>query len=259
MQQEQGTGEPRGRQQRQQQQRGGDWREGKCQRRGSVRCTHLLKLPHKPHRSHVGWSAIAGLAPCMSLAWPPTCEQPPLVDHPPACPPARLGRPIAGGMPAWKRREGQRNLGRQAEATLEMVYAKTQWPSDAVVASMWDLHRIRKDKVRQAGLAEEVGVCCYACLAGLGADAGWRSVGTLPSHALASGGMRMPGPPRPLQPSHPPPLAQVIEWFQARRRADRQSGGGGGGERRGRGGRQRPGERRQEEEGADELKWFDGE
>lgn len=44
----------------------------------------------------------------------------------------------SGGIPAWKRRErNKRSLGRQAEKTLEMVYSRTQWPSEAVVASMW--------------------------------------------------------------------------------------------------------------------------
>ncbi len=56
--------------------------------------------------------------------------------------------PAPAGVPAWKRYDRVKSLGRQAEATLEMVYSRTQWPSDDVIDSMWDLHRLRKDKVR---------------------------------------------------------------------------------------------------------------
>ena len=51
------------------------------------------------------------------------------------------------GTPAWKRFSKPKSLGRQAEATLEMVYSRTQWPSDDVIDSMWDLHRVRREKV----------------------------------------------------------------------------------------------------------------
>lgn len=51
------------------------------------------------------------------------------------------------GMPAWKRRaRGGKSIGRQAEATLEMVYRRTAWPSDDVIDGLWDLHKIRKDQ-----------------------------------------------------------------------------------------------------------------
>lgn len=53
-----------------------------------------------------------------------------------------------GGSPAlWRRSEGYKSLGRQAEATLESVFARTQWPSDEVVASLWDLHRLPRERV----------------------------------------------------------------------------------------------------------------
>ena len=53
------------------------------------------------------------------------------------------------GTPAWKRFNKPKSLGRQAEATLEMIYSRTQWPSDDVIDSMWDLHRVRREKVRR--------------------------------------------------------------------------------------------------------------
>lgn len=50
------------------------------------------------------------------------------------------------GIPPWKRYE-KKGLSRAAEATLETVWSRTQWPSDDIISSMWDLHRLRKDQV----------------------------------------------------------------------------------------------------------------
>jgi len=56
------------------------------------------------------------------------------------------GRDSGGGIPPWKRYT-KKTLGRQAEATLESVWMRTQWPSDDTVASLWNLHRLRRDQV----------------------------------------------------------------------------------------------------------------
>lgn len=50
------------------------------------------------------------------------------------------------GLPPWKRHQ-KKGLGRQAEATLESVWERTQWPSDDTISSMWDLHRVRREQV----------------------------------------------------------------------------------------------------------------
>jgi hypothetical protein len=52
-------------------------------------------------------------------------------------------------VPFWKRQQLQRGtkITRQAESTLEMVFSKTRWPSDEVVESMYELHKLRKDVV----------------------------------------------------------------------------------------------------------------
>lgn len=51
-----------------------------------------------------------------------------------------------GGIPPWKRYT-KKTLGKQAEATLESVWRRTQWPSDDTIASLWNLHRLRRDQV----------------------------------------------------------------------------------------------------------------
>ena len=33
------------------------------------------------------------------------------------------------------------------EATLELVWERTKWPSDETIDSLWDLHRVRRDVV----------------------------------------------------------------------------------------------------------------
>ena len=50
------------------------------------------------------------------------------------------------GLPPWKRFQ-KKGLGRQAEATLESVWMRTQWPSDDTISSMWNLHRVRREQV----------------------------------------------------------------------------------------------------------------
>lgn len=51
------------------------------------------------------------------------------------------------GTPAWRSYAKKKALGRQAEATLEMIFSRTQWPSDDTIASLWDLHRLPREKV----------------------------------------------------------------------------------------------------------------
>lgn len=60
----------------------------------------------------------------------------------------RSASPPDMNLPPWKRyAKDKRIIGRQAEATLEMIFSKTEWPSDDVVSSMWDLHRLRREHV----------------------------------------------------------------------------------------------------------------
>ena len=75
-------------------------------------------------------------------SWPATASD----DAPPPPIPHAAGDP---SQPAWKR-YGKRGktMGKQAEATLEMVYERDRWPSDDVVTGLWELHRIPRDKVR---------------------------------------------------------------------------------------------------------------
>ena len=52
------------------------------------------------------------------------------------------------GPPAWKRyAKKDKGLGRQAEATLEMIWSKTEWLTEEHIQGMWDVHRVRKDVV----------------------------------------------------------------------------------------------------------------
>lgn len=52
------------------------------------------------------------------------------------------------GPPAWKRyAKKDKSLGRQAEATLEMIWSKTEWLTEEHIQGMWDAHRVRKDVV----------------------------------------------------------------------------------------------------------------
>jgi hypothetical protein len=54
----------------------------------------------------------------------------------------------SSGPPAWKRfAKKDKTLGRQAEATLEMIWSKTEWLTDEHIQGMWDMHRVRKDVV----------------------------------------------------------------------------------------------------------------
>jgi len=64
------------------------------------------------------------------------------------------GRKAASGpgrshaQPAWKRyAKKDKSLGRQAEATLEMIWSKTEWLTDEHIRGMWEEHRVRKDVV----------------------------------------------------------------------------------------------------------------
>ena len=50
------------------------------------------------------------------------------------------------GPPPWKRYQ-KKTLGKQVEHTLEAVWQRTEWPNDETIASLWDLHRVRKDQV----------------------------------------------------------------------------------------------------------------
>ena len=61
---------------------------------------------------------------------------------------ASSGQPQQQGPPAWKRyAKKDKALGRQAEATLEMIWSKTEWLTDEHIQGMWDAHRVRKDVV----------------------------------------------------------------------------------------------------------------
>lgn len=52
------------------------------------------------------------------------------------------------GPPAWKRyAKKDKALGRQAEATLEMIWSKTEWLTEEHIQGMWDVHRVRKEVV----------------------------------------------------------------------------------------------------------------
>jgi hypothetical protein len=86
--------------------------------------------------------ASASSASFLSICLTPPPPPPPL-QFPTAA------RPAARGPPAWKvrARSAERKLGRQAETTLEMLWTRTEWPSDDVIQSMWDLHRVRRDVV----------------------------------------------------------------------------------------------------------------
>ncbi|EFN59681.1 hypothetical protein CHLNCDRAFT_133200 [Chlorella variabilis] len=64
----------------------------------------------------------------------------------PAAAPGPGGSYGPGGTPAWKHYHKKKALGRQAEATLEMIFTRTQWPSDEAVSSLWDLHRLPREK-----------------------------------------------------------------------------------------------------------------
>ena len=59
------------------------------------------------------------------------------------------GAPKSAGtssIPPWKRYQ-KKGFGKQAEATLETIWMRTQWPSDETVAGMWTLHRLRREQV----------------------------------------------------------------------------------------------------------------
>eukprot|EP00889_Picochlorum_renovo_P006264 jgi/Picre1/33294/NNA_008618.t1 len=43
----------------------------------------------------------------------------------------------------WK----DKALGKQAEATLEMIWSKTEWLTEEHIQGMWDNHRVRRDVV----------------------------------------------------------------------------------------------------------------
>lgn len=50
-------------------------------------------------------------------------------------------------LPPWKRYYHQKKLSRQAEATLESIYLRTQWPNDQVIEGVWQLHKMPRQKV----------------------------------------------------------------------------------------------------------------
>ncbi|KAI8106852.1 hypothetical protein M9434_001506 [Picochlorum sp. BPE23] len=52
------------------------------------------------------------------------------------------------GPPAWKQyARKDKALGKQAEATLEMIWSKTEWLTEEHIQGMWDNHRVRRDVV----------------------------------------------------------------------------------------------------------------
>lgn len=50
---------------------------------------------------------------------------------------------LAGSAP-WAANFGQKKMPRSVEATLERIFERTSSPTDAMVASLWDLHRLPK-------------------------------------------------------------------------------------------------------------------
>lgn len=58
----------------------------------------------------------------------------------------RAGYNKGNGPPPWKQFP-KKGIGRQAEATLEAVWERTQWPNDETIAGLWDLHRVRREQV----------------------------------------------------------------------------------------------------------------
>ena len=54
----------------------------------------------------------------------------------------------SAGPPAWKQyARKDKALGKQAEATLEMIWSKTEWLTEEHIQGMWDNHRVRRDVV----------------------------------------------------------------------------------------------------------------
>ncbi|KAK9842471.1 hypothetical protein WJX81_001591 [Elliptochloris bilobata] len=75
-------------------------------------------------------------------------------------PPAQQGEPeerwrIAKGDPyvdrtaPWKANYGRKRLSRAAEATLNRVFEQARFPDDAVIDSIWDLHRIPRRRAME--------------------------------------------------------------------------------------------------------------
>lgn len=53
-----------------------------------------------------------------------------------------------GGQPAWKRfAKTDKAIGKRAEATLEMIWSRTEWLTEDHIQGMWEEHRVRKDVV----------------------------------------------------------------------------------------------------------------
>lgn len=63
-----------------------------------------------------------------------------------AAPKRPNGQKYGPGPPPWKRYQ-KKTLGRQVEQTLEAVWQRTEWPNDETIASLWDLHRVRREQV----------------------------------------------------------------------------------------------------------------
>jgi hypothetical protein len=53
----------------------------------------------------------------------------------------------AGGPSDWAKTPGNKKLTKAMEATLERVYEDNRYPSDAVIASLWDLHRLPRGRL----------------------------------------------------------------------------------------------------------------
>lgn len=48
-------------------------------------------------------------------------------------------------MPVWKR--FKKGIGKQAEATLETLWSRTEWLTEEHIQGMWDMHRVRREQV----------------------------------------------------------------------------------------------------------------
>lgn len=51
----------------------------------------------------------------------------------------------SSGPPAWKRYK--KGIGKQAEATLETLWSRTEWLTEEHIYGMWEMHRVRREQV----------------------------------------------------------------------------------------------------------------
>jgi hypothetical protein len=150
---------------------------------------------------------------------------------------------VGGRHAPWRRYEHEKKgMSKAEEATLNTVYAKTKYPSDAVVDGLWDLHGLRREQV----------IAWFAARRREERGGGPEGQGRGSSGGNGDGGEEGVG--------------QQARRQQGAGGSSRGRGGGGGGFRGGRGGG-RGGEQGGKESGDsevgrtgdwDSLEWFDG-